>query len=58
MKQWNTPEINELQINMTAQGGSDLTQLDNYWTDQDGNAWTSYASGATNIFDDKVKTEY
>ena len=46
MKTWENAELVELEINATAQGGKNLDQIDNYWTDKNtGDLYASYASG-------------
>ncbi len=45
MKTWNNPEIVELNINETAQGGNSPVNIDGHWTDQNGNHWASFSSG-------------
>ncbi|MBQ9589234.1 MAG: hypothetical protein IJR29_03510 [Butyrivibrio sp.] len=36
MKNWNTPEIEEVVFSETAHGGDSWTIIDNTWTDKDG----------------------
>jgi len=46
MKTWTNAELVELNINETAEGGKNLQQVDNYWTDKTtGDLYASYASG-------------
>lgn len=46
MKTWENAELVELEINATAEGGKNLQQVDNYWTDKNtGDLYASYASG-------------
>lgn len=46
MKNWTNAEIVELNIAATAQGGKNLQEIDNYWTDKTtGDLYASYASG-------------
>jgi len=46
MKAWENAELVELEISATAQGGKNLDQIDNYWTDKNtGDLYASYASG-------------
>lgn len=46
MKTWTNAEIEELNIAATAEGGKNLDQVDNYWTDKEtGDLYASYASG-------------
>lgn len=46
MKSWTNAEIVELNIAATAEGGKNLQQVDNYWTDKKtGDLYASYASG-------------
>jgi len=46
MKTWESAAIVELEISETAQGGKNLDQVDNYWTDKEtGDLYASYASG-------------
>lgn len=46
MKNWTNAEIVELNIAATAEGGKNLDQVDNYWTDKNtGDLYASYASG-------------
>ena len=46
MKSWNNAEIVELNIAATAEGGKNLQEVDNYWTDKStGDLYASYASG-------------
>ncbi len=46
MKTWTNAEIVELNIVATAEGGKNLQQVDNYWTDKNtGDLYASYASG-------------
>ena len=46
MKSWTNAEIVELNIAATAEGGKNLQQVDNYWTDKNtGDLYASYASG-------------
>lgn len=50
MKTWINADVVELNIAATAQGGSNLQQVDAYWTEKDtGNPYASYASGAGEI---------
>lgn len=57
MKNWINADVVELNIAATAQGGKNLENADNNWTDQNGNAWTSYASGGNFESDDKIQVE-
>lgn len=42
---WNTPEITELKVNQTEQGGKDFTVIDYSWKDDEtGLAYSSYQS--------------
>lgn len=53
MKTWNNAELVELEINETAQGGKDIENVDNYWTDVNtGDLYASYASGGTKTGDE------
>lgn len=46
MKTWESAAIVELEISGTAEGGKNLQQVDNYWTDKNtGDLYASYASG-------------
>lgn len=46
MKNWTNADIVELNINETAEGGRNINQVDNYWTDKNtGDLYASYASG-------------
>lgn len=46
MKTWENAELVELEINATAEGGKNIQQVDNYWTDKNtGDLYASYASG-------------
>ena len=46
MKTWTNAELVELNINEPAEGGKNLQQVDNYWTDKTtGDLYASYASG-------------
>ena len=46
MKTWTKAEVVELNISETAEGGKNLAQVDNYWTDKNtGDLYASYASG-------------
>ncbi len=46
MKTWINADVVELNISATAQGGSTLTEVDNYWTDSEtGDLYASYSSG-------------
>lgn len=46
MKTWESAAIVELEISGTAEGGRNLQQVDNYWTDKNtGDLYASYASG-------------
>lgn len=46
MKTWTNAELVELNIGETAQGGKNIKEVDNYWTDiNTGNLYASYASG-------------
>ncbi len=46
MKTWTKAEVVELNICETAEGGKNLAQVDNYWTDKNtGDLYASYASG-------------
>lgn len=47
MKTWESAAIVELEISETAQGGRNIQQVDNFWTDKEtGNLYASYASGS------------
>lgn len=53
MKNWTNAEIVELNIAATAQGGCNLDQVDNYWTDKNtGDLYASYASGGDKTGDE------
>lgn len=53
MKVWNRAELVELEISATAQGGSNLQEIDNYWTDKNtGDLYASYASGGNTTGDE------
>lgn len=53
MKNWTNAEIVELNIAATAQGGRNLDQVDNYWTDKNtGDLYASYASGGDKTGDE------
>jgi len=53
MKTWTNAELVELNINETAQGGKNLDQVDNYWTDKEtGDLYASYASGGDKTGDE------
>ena len=46
MKKWEKAEIELLNISETAQGGQNVQQIDNYWTDKNTqDLYASYASG-------------
>lgn len=46
MKTWENAELVELEINATAEGGRNINEVDNYWTDKATNdLYASYASG-------------
>ena len=46
MKAWENAELVELEISATAEGGKNIQQVDNYWTDKNtGDLYASYASG-------------
>lgn len=47
MKTWKNPEIIALDIKKTSQGGRNESAPDGNWTDQNGHAWTSFASGGS-----------
>ena len=48
MKTWENAELVELEINATAEGGKNIQQIDNYWTDKNtGDLYASYASGGS-----------
>lgn len=52
MKTWENATLVELDINATAQGGSDLNKPDLVWKDNETNQlYTSYSSGAKNDSD-------
>ncbi len=46
MKTWITPNVEELNINETAQGQNISTSFDEIRVDQNGNYWVSFSSGA------------
>lgn len=46
MTVWTKPEMEELAINMTAQGKDMSTSFDEVRVDQNGNYWVSFSSGA------------
>jgi len=53
MKAWTNAEIEELNIAATAEGGKNLDQVDNYWTDKEtGDLYASYASGGNTTGDE------
>jgi len=53
MKTWTNAEVVELNICATAQGGKNLDQVDNYWTDKEtGDLYASYASGGDKTGDE------
>ncbi|MBR6536729.1 MAG: hypothetical protein IKT67_05965 [Lachnospiraceae bacterium] len=53
MKTWINADVVELNIAATAQGGKNLDQVDNYWTDKNtGDLYASYASGGDKTGDD------
>ena len=53
MKTWTNAELVELNINETAEGGKNLQQVDNYWTDKNtGDLYASYASGSSDVDSD------
>lgn len=53
MKVWNNAELVELEISATAQGGKDIANIDNYWTDKNtGDLYASYASGGNTTGDE------
>lgn len=53
MKTWTNAEVVELNICETAEGGKNLQQVDNYWTDKTtGDLYASYASGGNTTGDE------
>lgn len=53
MKTWESAAIVELEISETAQGGKNLEQIDNFWTDKEtGDLYSSYASGGDKTGDE------
>ena len=54
MKNWTNADLVELNVSETAEGGSNIQKVDKYWKDQDGNQWSSYASGGVATGDDIV----
>lgn len=53
MKKWTNAELVELNINETAEGGKNINQVDNYWTDKNtGDLYASYASGGNTTGDE------
>lgn len=53
MKEWKNAELVELNIGETAEGGKNIHQVDNYWTDKNtGDLYASYASGGNTTGDE------
>lgn len=53
MKTWESAAIVELEISETAEGGKNIQQVDNYWTDKTtGDLYASYASGGDTTGDE------
>ncbi len=52
MKTWENAELIQLNISETAEGGKNLQELDNYWTDKNtGDLYASFASGGNKTGD-------
>ena len=50
---WKNAEFVELYIGETAEGGKNINQVDNYWTDKNtGDLYASYASGGNTTGDE------
>lgn len=56
MKAWKNAELIELNISETAQGGRNLDNVDNIYTDTiTGNFYASFASGSSDrVVDDEI----
>ncbi len=53
MKEWKNAELVELNIGETAEGGKNINQVDNFWTDKNtGDLYASYASGGNTTGDE------
>ena len=53
MKEWKNAELVELNIGETAEGGKNINQVDNFWTDKNtGDLYASHASGGNTTGDE------
>ena len=49
MKEWMTPDVDELSVSATEYGQNFSTNFDEVRVDQNGKYWYSFASGVVNV---------